>query len=103
MNNVLPIINQIFDIQNKLTEQNQDAIFERNFNRIFSTFEEEGFLVQNPIHEPFTDNRTDCEASIVGNISNKMKITKTIKPIVYKKTNGQLQLIQKAIVIVEKI
>jgi hypothetical protein len=39
----------------------------------------------------------------VGNVSSKMKITKTLKPIIYQKLQGNVQLQQKAVVIVEKI
>lgn len=102
MNNSLLIINQLFEIQQKLKEMGKADSFERNFSRLFTIFEEDGFIVQNPTNEPYTDSRTDCEASIAGNLSSKMKITKTLKPIIYKKENTNVQLLQKAVVIVEK-
>lgn len=76
--------------------------FERNFNRLFAVFEEDGFIVQNPTNEAYSDSCTDCEASIAGSLSSKMKITKTLKPIIYRKDNANVQLLQKAVVIVEK-
>jgi hypothetical protein len=102
MSNSLLIINQLFEIQQKIKEMGKAEGFERNFNRLFSIFEEEGFIVQNPTNEPYTDSRTDCEASIAGSLSAKMKITKTLKPIIYRKENAGVQLLQKAVVIVEK-
>jgi hypothetical protein len=103
MSNItLQLINQFFEIQHKLKESGQSAGFERNFNRILSIFEEEGFIIQDPTNEPYNDSRTDCEASIVGNASSRLKITKTLKPVIYKKQQDGVQLLQKAVVLVEK-
>lgn len=101
-NTSLHIINQLFEIQHKINEQGTAAAFERNFNRLSAIFEEEGFIIQDPTNEQYTDSRTDCEASIVGSMSSKMKISKTLKPIIYKKADGAVQLVQKAVVLVEK-
>jgi hypothetical protein len=101
-NTGLQIINQLFEMQYKLKEIGKADVFERNFNRLFSIFEEEGFIVQDPTNEAYNDSRTDCEASIAGSLSSKMKITKTLKPVIYKKTDNAVQLLQKAVVIVEK-
>lgn len=96
------IINQLFDLQQKLAEAKQIGAYERHFTRLFSLFEEDGFLVQDPTQESYNDSRTDCEASLVGNLTNNMIISKTIKPIIYQKTDNAIQLLQKAVVIVEK-
>jgi hypothetical protein len=103
MQNSLQIINQVFEIQNKLNDLKEAPSFERNMNRLFAIFEDEGFVVKNPINELYQESRTDCEASIVGNTSSKMKITKVLKPIIYQKNGEQIQLVQKAIVIVEQL
>lgn len=102
MNNTLQVINQLFEIQGKINDLKESAAFERNFNRLFSIFEDEGYLIQNPLNEIYTESRTDCEASIVGQSSSKMKIVKVLKPVVYQKIQGNIQLIQKAVVLVEK-
>ena len=101
-NSTLQIINQLFEIQYKIKEMNQGGSFERNFSRLFSIFEQDGFMIQDPTNEMYTDARTDCEASIIGSVSSKMKITKTLKPIIYKKSGNSVQLVQKAVVLVEK-
>jgi hypothetical protein len=103
MQSSLQIINQVFEIQTKLNDLNEASSFERNMNRLFAIFEDEGFVVKNPINEIYQESRTDCEASIVGNTSSKMKITKVLKPIIYQKNGEQMQLVQKAIVIVEQL
>jgi hypothetical protein len=88
-------------MQSKIKEGGVAQNFERNFNRLFSLFEEDGFIVQDPTGEAYAETRTDCEASISGRIGSKMKITRTIKPIIYQKKDGVVQLLQKAVVIVE--
>ncbi|KAA5534487.1 hypothetical protein F0919_07650 [Taibaiella lutea] len=101
MQHTLAIINQVFEIKQKLEQDNLAGKFERNFNRLFSAFEEEGYTCNNPLGERYTDSRSDCTANIVGRESKNMMITQVIKPIIYQKENGALTLIQKGIVIVE--
>lgn len=98
MKNYLNLINQFFEIKSKIADQS----IERNLNKIMAIFNEEGFTIIDPTNEKYAESRTDCEASIVGNISSSMIITKTLKPIIYQNVDGKMQLIQKAIVIVEK-
>ena len=88
-------------MQAKLKEAGTLHTLERNFNRLSSLFEDEGFIIQDPTGEAYLETRTDCEASITGRISSKMKITRTIKPIIYQRKEGQLQLVQKGVVIAE--
>lgn len=101
MNQSINIINQVFEIKQKLEQENISEKFERNINRLFNTFEEEGYVCNNPWGERYTDSRSDCEANIVGKESKNMVITQVIKPIIYEKMNGTLTLVQKGIVIVE--
>ncbi|MFN8276798.1 MAG: hypothetical protein U0T84_04905 [Chitinophagales bacterium] len=88
-------------MQQKLADTPQRAVLERNFNRLQALFEEAGFLVQNPLHEKYSSSRTDCEASIVGQPGERMKITRVLKPVIYQKLTEGTQLVQKAVVIVE--
>jgi hypothetical protein len=96
------IINQLFEIQAKLKEHGGLANCERNFNRLFHMFEEDGYILQDPTGETYHETRTDCEVSISGHLGPKMKITRTIKPIIYLRKDGKPLLLQKAVVIVEK-
>jgi hypothetical protein len=98
----LNVLNQVFELQQKIAASSESVNCERNFSRLFNLFEEEGFIIQNPMGETYTESRTDCEASIVGEPAVKMKIQKVLKPAVYRKEDGRLQLVQKAVVIVEK-
>ena len=100
--NIIQIINQLIEIKQKIVVENLERKFERNLNRIFSILEEEGFIFRYPLGEKYHETRTDCEASIVGEASEKMVITQVLKPLIYKRNNNEINLIQKAIVIVEK-
>ncbi|RQO31357.1 hypothetical protein DBR32_05175 [Taibaiella sp. KBW10] len=101
MSQNVQLINQVFEISQKIEQEQLSAKFERNFTKIYNLLEEEGLHCINPLGEKYTESRTDCEASIAGKANHNMKITKVIKPIVYKQENGQMVLIQKGIVIVE--
>ena len=101
MIDTVAIINQVFELQSRLAGTGSGSAFERNFNRLFHIFEEGGYLVQDPTGEPYNESRTDCEVSVSGRIGPKLTITRTIKPIIYLRKDGQMQLLQKAIAIAE--
>ena len=101
--NAIQILNQLYEIQHKIESNQEPASFERNFTRLYSLLKEDGFFMHNPTNEIYLESRTDCEASIVGQPSSKMKITKTIKPIIYQTIDDKVQMVQKAVVLVEKI
>ena len=101
MPNPIHIINQLFEMQAKISDAGLANQFERNFSRLMNLFEEDGYVIQNPTGESYTESRTDCEASISGRLGSKMKISRTIKPIIYQRKDNAVQLLQKGIVIVE--
>jgi hypothetical protein len=101
MINPVPIINQIFEMQAKMNEKGIAIDFDRNFKRLQNIFEEEGYLVQDPTGETYSETRTDYEASISGRIGSKLKISRTIKPIIYQQKEGKVLLLQKGVVLVE--
>jgi len=92
------IINQLFEIEKKATEQNLD-IFERNLNRIQHELEELGYKIINPIGNQYDERDASIEANILN--PSAKKITKVLKPVIYKMQNDNYVLLQKAIVIVE--
>lgn len=93
------ILNQIFEIEQKVGNQ-QITNLDRNIRRLYHEFENEGFVLKNPIGEKFSELRTDMDATIMGELKNKLIVTKVLKPIIYQKQNEELILIQKAVVIV---
>ena len=100
---IIQFINQLADIRQKIAAENLEKKFERSFNRIFSVLEEEGFICQYPIGEKYSETRTDCEASIVGKESGNMVITQVLKPVIYKRSDDDVALLQKGVVMAEKI
>lgn len=97
----LLLINQLFDIERKLHQNGVDLV-DRNLDRIKHELNEHGIRVIDPTGEPFLETRTDCQASIVGDLSENMIITKVMKPIVLSEGSSGTDLIQQATVIVEK-
>ncbi len=93
---LLRIINQVFDIEKK-SSQNTSIL--RHTERIKNTFSEMGYTIQNPHGEAYNETRTDCEASIAGAQINNLVVADVIKPIVHH----QGIIIQKGVVIVESI
>lgn len=102
MQQITVVINQLFEIKQKLIQDKLADKYERNFNRLFAVLEDAGYVLKDPLGEKYTDARTDCEASIAGKEAKNMTITQVLKPIIYQKADGGLQLIQKGLVIVEK-
>ncbi|WP_118975973.1 hypothetical protein [Taibaiella koreensis] len=102
MDAMIAVMNQVFEISQKLDQDSLSSRFERNLNRLAHIFEEEGYTWNNPLGEKYTDARTDCTASIAGDEGRDMVITQVIKPVIYQKKEGTLSLVQKGIVIVER-
>ncbi|PWS27910.1 hypothetical protein DHW03_10090 [Pedobacter yonginense] len=94
------IITQIFEIENKIKTEDF-ASFKRNFQRIYHELEQEGYIVVNPLHQPYDERDASVEANILNESGQSLKITKVLKPTIYKNENGNRILIQKAVVIVE--
>ena len=79
MLNPIYIINQVFELQAKIKDCGLATQFERSFSRLLNLFEEEGYLVQDPTGETYTDARTDCESSISGRLgSREISLTATV-------------------------
>lgn len=97
----LILINQLFEIERKLVTK-QVNIVDRNLDRIKHDLEENGIKVIDPTGEKYEDTRTDCQASIVGDLGRNMVITRTMKPIVISNGPNGMELVQRGTVIVEK-
>lgn len=102
MDAMIAVMNQVFEIGQKLEQDKLSSRFERNLNKLTHIFEEEGYICNNPLGEKYTDARTDCTVSIAGEEGRDMVITQVIKPVIYQRKEGALSLVQKGIVIVER-
>lgn len=98
---ILNILNQLFEIEKKITQQPLEKTINRNLRRLKMPFEEMGYTYHNPLGEKYALTRMDCEATIAGDATENLFIVEVIKPIVYFQENGQNQIVQKAIVIIE--
>ncbi|MCJ8288659.1 MAG: hypothetical protein HRT58_01405 [Crocinitomicaceae bacterium] len=97
----LILINQLFEIERKLVTKQVNAV-DRNFERVKHDLQESGIKVIDPTGEKYEDTRTDCQASIVGDLGKNMVITRTMKPIVISNGPNGMELVQRGTVIVEK-
>lgn len=94
MKPIIEIINQLCNLEEK-TGGSED--YARPFSRIKQALEEMGYSYSSPVNEPYKDTRTDLEATIVGENTQNLVISKVIKPLILK----DAQIIQRAVVIVE--
>lgn len=99
MKPLIEIANQICQIEKKSEKDENSANYSRHIQRIKTSLLELGISYHNPEGEKYLDTRTDIEANITGEISADMRITQTIKPIVFH--NGKIA--QVGVVIVESI
>ena len=97
---MITIINQIWEIEKKALANHYDGL-SRNFRRISAELEAEGYTLIDPIGRAYKETDADIEANIATELHKNSKIVKVLKPIIYQKRDGQTQLLQKGIVIVE--
>lgn len=101
------VLNQLFEIENKLKNIKEANSIQRNIDKMKSYFETEalqdgqGLIFHNPIGELYNETRSDCEASISGSSHENLEIIEVLKPIIYFKYANTQTIVQKAIVIVK--
>lgn len=94
------ILNQVYEIEQK-SEKRELTFFNRNVRRIYHEIEQLGYVLKNPLGEKYSLERTDVEANLMKEFYEGMRVSKVLKPIIYKKENDHMVLVQKGIVIVE--
>ena len=105
--NYVTILNQVFEIENKLNRIQEQNSIQRNLDRLKDLFAKEalsdgqGLSYFNPIGEKYDETRTDCDASISGESHENLEIIEVLKPIIYVEFGNTKMVIQKAIVIVQ--
>ncbi|QEM03146.1 hypothetical protein DIU31_006270 [Mucilaginibacter rubeus] len=107
----LDILNQVFEIEKKLSQIKEPNSIQRNVNRLKESFENMksnisnepmNIIYKDPIGEDYNETRTDCEASIAGITTENLVIVEVIKPIIYCQFGGQNIIAQKGVVVVEE-
>lgn len=102
----LDIINQVFEIEKKISKLSQENSIQRNIKKLKSIFEHElgyelSLTYHSPIGESYNETRTDCEASIAGTCCDNLIITEVVKPIIRIRFRQSSIILQKAVVIAQ--
>lgn len=101
------LLNQLFELEQKVSKLNEQNSIQRNIEKMKNYFETEalpdgqGLFYHNPIGESYDVTRTDCDATISGANHKNLEIIEVLKPIIYIKYGNSKMVAQKAIVIVQ--
>jgi hypothetical protein len=98
---VLQVLNNLCDIERKLSIHGDPGNAKRNVERIKETFEDERVFFEDPMGQSFSETRTDLEATITGEGSDNLKVVEVIKPIIRYGDRNFSRVVQKGIVIVQ--
>lgn len=99
---IIPIINQLFDLEKKLNKVEDGKVGKRNFRRMKDAWKDMGLSYHDPTGEKYNETRTDCEASISGLSGDELFISETLKPIIRFQEAGFSKIVQAAVVIVSQ-
>jgi len=91
------IINQLFDAEKKCGDKPEFISVAKNLGRIKGILESSAFYVHSPLGEVYNETRTDCEATILGDPDKGLVINEVLKPLIINKDTNTI--IQKALVI----
>jgi hypothetical protein len=106
-NEVISLINQVFEIEEKQKMIEQKNSIDRNVRNLKELLEEGffqdfGIIYHNPLGEPYNDTRTDCDlAENLSNSFDDLIITQVIRPIIRVKQNDTIRIVQRARVVVQ--
>ena len=109
---ILTVLNQLYELEQKLKKQGDPSNFSRNVGKMKDAFAEEGLpdinggriclAYEDPMGMPFRETRTDLEVTISGTGTDSLVVVEVIKPIIRAKImDGVSHIVQKGIVIVE--
>jgi hypothetical protein len=98
---LLIVLNQVFEIEKKLSLHGDPNNLTRNVDRIKDAMEELTFFYEDPIGQEFQETRTDLEATISGRETEGLKVVEVIKPIIRVGRRELSRVVQKGIVVVE--
>ncbi|MBN2594852.1 MAG: hypothetical protein JXA81_15200 [Sedimentisphaerales bacterium] len=116
---ILTVLNQLYELEEKIKKQDDPANLSRNVGKIKDAFAEDslplsdagggqsyiGLAYEDPMGQPCKETRTDLEATISGPGTENLVVVEVIKPIIraiFKDSAGKFsKIIQKGIVIVE--
>lgn len=98
---VLQVLNNLCDIDRKLSIHGDPGNARRNVERIKETIEDIKVFYEDPMGQSFSETRTDLEATITGEGTDNLKVVEVIKPIIRVGDKSFSRVVQKGIVIVQ--
>lgn len=116
---VLTVLNQLYQMERKLTKWPEASDLCRNIDRMKDAFAEEGLPIhdtdgrpccvgltyEDPMGQLFKETRTDLDATIAGKGTDDLVVVEVIKPVIRITVKGGeaafSRIVQKGIVIVE--
>ncbi len=97
---VLQTLNHLYEAERKLALHGDPGGVMRNIDRIKNALSEEKLFYEDPMGQPFSETRTDLEASIAGEGTENLYVTEVIKPVIRYGEPEYSKVIQKGIVVV---
>jgi hypothetical protein len=98
---LLSMLNQLYEIEQKLKCHGDPGNAMRNVTRIKDNLEESGIFYEDPMGQVFKETRTDLEATISGAGTDSLVVVEVIKPIIRAGPRDLSRIVQKGIVVVE--
>lgn len=98
---LIVVINNLFEIEKKISMHGDVANLQRNVTKIREAIEDQGLTFEDPQGQPFNQTRADLEATISGEGTEDLYVIDVIKPIIRVNISGISQVVQKGIVVVE--
>jgi hypothetical protein len=99
--NLLTVLNQLYELEQKVKKQGDTASLERNIARIKDAIEQLGLFYEDPMGQPFKETRTDLDATISGTSTEHLVVVEVIKPVIREGMRAYSRVVQKGIVVVE--
>jgi len=99
----LQVLNNVNDIERKVSIHGDLGNIKRNVDRIKTALEDAGLIMEDPMGQPFNETRTDLEATITGVDAENLEVVEVIKPIIRAGNREYSRVVQKGIVIVQSV
>lgn len=97
----LAILNNIYEVYVKIELHGDSARIERNLGRMIDVLKDQGLTFEDPMGQNYDETRTDLEATISGESTEKLEVIEVIKPIIRLSVGPVSKVVQKGIVVVE--
>lgn len=95
------IINNLFEIEKKVSIHGDTGNILRNVTKIREVIEKQGLTFEDPQGQAFNQTRADLDATISGEGTENLYVVDVIKPIIRVSISGISQVVQRGIVVVE--